>query len=123
MTQPELVCCKLCARVGRRDAIGNNALRSGYGEDAWLCVHRGSCNKRIGRRRRTTGGKWRGLSVRQAQALAWLFMVGKATPSTLKRHGFTEQTMRSLVNWKVASSIRTYAGPDSFTTYYPAGRP
>lgn len=123
MSDRELVCCKLCARVGRKANIGDGAFRTGYQDGAWLCVHRKGCNRRIAKRHRMTGHKWRGLTVRQAQALAWLFMVGKATTGTVRRSEFTEQTLRSLVNWRLANATRTFAGPDSFTIYTPTGAP
>lgn len=36
------------------------------------------------------------LTPRQAEALAWLDTVGKATPKTLKRHGFQDRTLNAL---------------------------
>lgn len=36
------------------------------------------------------------LTKRQAEALEWLPTVRKATPLTLKRHGFSERTLHAL---------------------------
>ncbi len=43
------------------------------------------------------------LSPRQAEALAWIRRVGKATRTTLRHHGYTEQTMAALVRRGLAT--------------------
>lgn len=43
------------------------------------------------------------LNERQAEALAWLRMVGKATPAALRGHGYRASTMHALVRRGVAT--------------------
>ena len=63
------------------------------------------------------------LTPSQVEALDWLRAVGKATRSTLRRHGYTEATMLALVDkgLAVAEARRSSAAPYMFTIYRPTG--
>lgn len=59
------------------------------------------------------------MTTRQREALAWLYRVGKATPTTLKRHGFQRRTLDSLANRGLIEREYVRNVPSSFPVYRP----
>ena len=59
------------------------------------------------------------LTERQREALAWLDRVGKATPTTLKRHGFQRSTIESLAKRGLIERQYVRNIPSAYPVYRP----
>lgn len=62
------------------------------------------------------------LTPRQREALAWLPTVGKATPMTLKRHGYSLRTMYALAQrGLIEQEYRPTGRGSGFPVFRPKG--
>ncbi len=59
------------------------------------------------------------LTVAQRHALEWLPTVGKATPGTLRRHGISERTLRSLAARGLVDAVYVPSRGSGFSIYRP----